>query len=215
MAKEEAKAEGKGEAQAAPAAKAPMFSKTGLILLVVLCAAFGIVPTILLKPKGDGAHGGKEPSETHEAEPGAHRDPKVFHAPAVCNTVELDEISMPYRESSAGGPRRNLRVTVVLEVVTKAVTKEKAGGEGAVEIEVEKGQEKEHEDDVARLHATQKLKHRIYDKICNILRGRVPEDFATNELIDQTRQQIRRTLNDEIFENQEVIQGVLFTKSQF
>ena len=213
MAKEEAKAEAKGEAAAASAAKPPMFSKTGLIVLVVMCAACAAVPAVLLKGKGDApAKEGKE----HGKEASGHES-KGFMPPKVCNSVELDEISMPYRESGAGGPRRSFKVTVVLKLVTNVMLQEPEGGGGEHEAEpkIPEGKEKEAKEDRERLKAAQKLKPEIYDKISNIFRGRSPDDFATNELIDQTRQQIRRTLNDEIFGQQEVVQAVLFTKSQF
>ncbi len=214
MAKEEAKGEGKGEAPATPAAaKAPLFSKTGLIVLVVLCLVCAGTPVLLMhKPdeagkKGDPAnHGGEEHS--------GHGAPKPFKPPAFRNIVELDEISMPYRD--AGGPRRSLKVTVVLEVVTKVEPVMGAGEHGGAGApKAPEGKEHEFDEDGQRKRTVERLKYKIYDKICNILRGRVPEDFATNELIGQTQQQIKRAINDEIFDRQEVIQDVAFTKSQF
>lgn len=214
MAKEEAKAEAKGESPAATAAKAPMFSKAGFGVLVVLCLVSAGVP-VLLRPK-PAEDGGKADPHDRGGESSDHGKDRGFKAPVILNTVELDEISMPYRESGAGGPRRSMKVTVVLKVVTKIQLKTKMheGVEEPVEPD-EKADKELHEEDVARHKAVQKLKPEIYDKICNILRGRSPDDFATNEMIEQTKQQIRRTLNDEIFSQQEVIQAVLFTKSQF
>ena len=213
MAKEEAKAEAKGEVPPA-SAKTPMFSKAGLAVLVVLCLVSAGVPMLLHKGKG-GDGGAKTEPPGHGDEPPGHA--KGFKPPVFRNTVELDEINMSYRDSGAGGPRRSLKVTVVLEVVTRVEPEMEVGEHGgAGKSKAPKGQEEQFEEDQARLRAVQKLKYRIYDKIQNILRGRSPDDFATNELIDQTRQQIRRTLNDEIFGQQEVIQDVVFTnKSQF
>ena len=55
----------------------------------------------------------------------------------------------------------------------------------------------------------------IRDRIIAILRGKGPEDFATNEMIEQVKQQIRHSINNEFFGKQDVIQDVLFPEQRF
>jgi hypothetical protein len=195
MAKDEDKAGGK----VAPAAKPPLFSKAGLMVLLAGCLVSGGIPTVWLwgrSPAGT-AHPG-QPSQPMPGNPGGGND---FRLPRVNNRVALEPLQVNYRDSAQGGPRRTLNVTVVLEILTE--------------------DDPEHSDpefkkrDDRRKEAVQKLMDPIRDKLFTILRGKGPEDFATNELIDQVKQQIRHAINDEKFNRQDVVQNVLFTEQRF
>ena len=199
MAKDEDTAGGKG---AAAAAKPPLFSKAGLMVLLAGCLVSGGIPTVLLmgrKPPLDGTDHPGQPSEPVPGHPG--EGGTDFHLPPVNNMVALDPLQVNYRDSAQGGPRRSLNVTVVLEILTEATG--------------EHPDPKAEERDRKRKEAVEKLMPPIRDKVFTILRGKGPEDFATNELIEQVKQQIKHAINDEKFNRQEVVQNVLFTEQRF
>ena len=193
----EAKPEANPAAGKAAEPKGPLFSKAGLLILLVACALCAGVPVALLLKQS--AHP-SAPAEEHTPKP---EPPGTFKPPKVPNTVTLDPIKVPYRDSGQGGPRRSLTVTVALWVTTQA------------DPENEHAPEELKKEDERRKKAVEKLTPWIRDRIIAILRGKGPEDFATNELVEQTQMQIKHAINDEAFEKQEVVQKVLFPDQAF
>ncbi len=212
MAKDEDKAGGKG---AAAAAKPPLFSKAGLMILLAGCLVSGGIPTVLLMSRKPAPEGAAPPDHPTQPTPGHPRGTGgEVYLPPVNNMVALEPLQVNYRDSTQGGPRRSFNVTVVLEILTEG---EGGGGGGGGEHggHASKGDPKIEERDKKRQEAVQLLMPWIRDKIFTILRGKGPEDFATNELIEQVKQQIKHAINDEKFDHQEVIQNVLFIEQRF
>ncbi len=198
----EAEAKAKPAAEKGPAPKAPLFSKTGILVLLAACAACAGVPTALLM-KRPAADPPVVKGRDHSAPHGAGG---AFEAPLIPNTVILDPIRMPYRDAGTGAPRRFLTVSVTLAVKT------------VVDPDLEhptKDQTAMKAEDDRRKKAVVKRKDWIRDQILQIFRGKGPEDFATNELIEQVRQQIKHAINDELFAKYEVVESVIFTDQGF
>ena len=214
MAKEEAKGGGKEAAKPAGGdapAGAPMFSKAGMMLFIGGCVVSAAIPTVYhLKSGGPvkaapAGHEGEEAS-THTEEPAEpSKEVEPGHMPKLGIMLVLEPIKFSYRDNPQGGTRRsNPSVTIALEI--QASGKPGKKGEGGVEMA---------EEDKERKKAVEDLIPWIRNKIYEILRGRGPEDFATNEMIEQVQHQIQHAINDEKFGKKPMIQAVLFTEQSF
>ena len=108
-------------------------------------------------------------------------------------------------------------MSVVLEVRTdEEPAASGGGGEGHGGGGGEKKVNKElQEKDTERKKRVEAQVAWIKDKIYDIFRGKGPEDFATNEMVEQVKQQIKRAINDEKFGKEAVVVGVLFPEQNF
>ena len=195
-------AKDKDKEEAKPAAKAPLFSKLGLIVLLLGCAGSAGVPLLMMGKKGPEAppHANGNGDEPH---PEMHPEgPKTMKTPRIQNTFALEPIQVNYQDSGMGAPRRSLTVTVVLEILT----------EYSPDPAHEDPKDKRKEADENRMKDVEKLRAWITDRIISLMRGKTPEHFATNEMVDQVKQQIRHAINEERFGGEAVIQNVLFTQ---
>lgn len=202
MAKEEAKAPARAIEAAAPsAAKASMFSKAGMGVLLAGCAACAAGGWFLHRPAGggDAAHPDGDGGGDH----GSEGPSTGFKPPRIPNEVTLEPIKTFYRNDGLGGPRRPLSISVTLQITTEV-------DPGVHKPDLEAGKR-----DAARKLAVEKSKDWISNRILAILRSKSPEDFATNEMIEQVQQQIKLAINEELFGKQTVVQAVLFPVQSF
>lgn len=200
----EAKPAPKAGAEGAPA-KAPMFSKAGLIVLLAGCAVSGAVGALVLGKGKAPATKTAEADPEHAPEPeDPHTPPAAGKGPLIRNTLLLEPIQVNYQDTGVGTARRTFTITVALEIQTTG-----GGEEASPEADARK------KADEKRLKDVERLKPWITDRIFGILRGKTPENFSTNEMVDQVKQQIRHAINEERFGGQDVVQNVLFVQQRF
>ena len=213
MAKEEAKPGG-AAAPGAEAAKAPLFSKAGLMVLAGAVVVSGGGTAAFFSMKGGG--GPQAPVEAHEPEPETpHEAPVPGAHHWANNTVEIGTLQGKYRDT--GSARRAYSVSVVLEVRTDEEPQAGGGGEGhgGGGGGNKKLNRELQEKDAERKKQVEAQIAWIKDKIYDIFRGKGPEDFATNEMVEQVKQQIKRAVNDEKFPKDPAVVAVLFPEQGF